>query len=203
MAEIAYHVARNEDELAGHFALRHAVFVEEQGLFEETDRDHHDPEALHIVAIDVAQGSVVGAVRCYPEKDGVWFGGRLAVMATYRHHASSIGARLCRLAVHEMEQRQVPRFIAHIQRQNVRFFQRMGWRKVGDTFLHRDQPHQLMEAPLREASEGKSSSASTAGTASHLPEQIQKTKLRHGDPEETGPHRAPPVQQQASTNHRA
>src|SRR5262245_14301281 len=70
-------LAANAVELAGHFAVRHAIFVVAQALFED-DRDEHDADALHAVA--VAGGEVIGAVRLYPVSETVWKGDRLAVL---------------------------------------------------------------------------------------------------------------------------
>jgi hypothetical protein len=49
-------------ELAAHFAVRRAVFVDAQRLFED-DRDERDADALHVVAL--AGDEVIGAVRLY------------------------------------------------------------------------------------------------------------------------------------------
>jgi len=62
--DLEVRLARTPEELAGHFRVREEVFVEEQGLFNGTDRDHWDEAALHIVA--VSGGEVLGAVRLYP-----------------------------------------------------------------------------------------------------------------------------------------
>lgn len=139
-------IVETEAERRGHFAVRHAVFVEEQALFEETDVDEHDDEAIHIVAVDRESGAVVGAVRCYEEGDGLWFGGRLAVLEDYRYNAIPVGPRLVKFAERVVRRRGCRRFLAYIQLQNVRFFERLGWRTVGEPVLHHGQPHQVMEA---------------------------------------------------------
>lgn len=148
MAHIVCKIAETEAELQGHFAVRQTIFVEEQALFGDSDVDEHDHEAVHLVAVDLDTGTVVGAVRCYPVGNDTWFGGRLAVLKAFRHDTSSIGPRLCRLAEKVVIERGCRRFLAHIQLQNVRFFERLGWRTVGDLELHCGVPHQLMEASL-------------------------------------------------------
>jgi hypothetical protein len=40
------------------------------------------------------------------------------------------------------------RFLAYVQPQNVRFFQRLGWTPIGDPEEYHGIPHQLMEADL-------------------------------------------------------
>lgn len=148
MASIIYKVAETEAEIQGYFAVRRAVFVEEQGLFEGSDIDEHDKESIHIVAVDSEIGEVVGAVRCYPNGDEVWYGGRLAVLSRCRRWAGLIGCRLVRQAEEAVRQRGCRRFLAYVQLQNVRFFQHLEWQTVSEPEVQHGVPHQLMEVSL-------------------------------------------------------
>jgi putative N-acetyltransferase (TIGR04045 family) len=151
MGEIICKIAETSDERAGHFAVRRAIFVEEQGMFTGTDVDEDDEYAIPIVAIVGETGAVIGAVRVYPAGGGIWYGGRLAVLPAYRRRAASIGANLCRLAEATVIAHGCHEFLAYIQIQNVRFFERLGWRAVGHPVLHYGQPHQTMAASLAAA----------------------------------------------------
>jgi putative N-acetyltransferase (TIGR04045 family) len=143
-------VASETAEIEAHFEIRRQVFVEEHGLFEGTDRDLHDNDGIHIVAC--LNGRIVGAVRCYPDEDGIWYGGRLAVHPDFR--TCNLGARLVRKAVETMEHTEgVTRFLARIQIQNVRFFRRLGWISLGEHFLYRGVRHQMMEKILDRCAE--------------------------------------------------
>ena len=143
--EITLKSAETDEELSGYYELRRQVFVLEQGLFEGTDADAHDAQAIPIVAL--RGGKVIGVVRCYPDRGGTWFGGRLAVHPD--HRAGALGARLVRRAVETVEARSdVRRFLAHVQSQNVGFFEWLGWMRLGEPFLLRGRKHQLMEWPL-------------------------------------------------------
>jgi putative N-acetyltransferase (TIGR04045 family) len=137
-------------EQAGYFAVRRAIFVEEQGLFHGSDVDEYDsdPTSLHLAAVRTDDGGVVGAVRCYTTGDDVWYGGRLAVLADYRRHPAAIGPNLCRLAEASVIERGCRRFLAYIQMQNVRFFDRLGWTSVGEPADYHGQLHQLMAASM-------------------------------------------------------
>jgi len=122
--------------------------VSEQGLFPITDRDAHDDQAIPIIA--EVGGRLAGVVRCYRQHGGAWSGGRLAVRPEYRTGVN-IGALLVRKAVELMRARpDVRRFLATVQFQNVRFFQRLGWRRLGKPFLLQGRKHQLMENKLHE-----------------------------------------------------
>lgn len=157
MGRVICKIAETEEERQGHFAVRHAVFVEEQGLFEDSDLDEYDRYAVPLVAVDRDSGAVVGAVRCYEAEEGVWYGGRLAVLKEARLDVNAIGPRLCKLAEKVVIERGCRRFLAYIQLQNVRFFERLGWQKVGEPALHFGQPHQVMQASLAAAKKTKKS----------------------------------------------
>jgi putative N-acetyltransferase (TIGR04045 family) len=90
---------------------------------------------------------VVGVVRCYPTHGGIWYGGRLAVHRD--HRTGQLGALLVKKAVETVRARSdVRRFLATIQLQNVGFFRRLGWVRVGHVVRLHGRPHQVMERPL-------------------------------------------------------
>jgi len=69
-------------EREGSYALRRAVFCEEQPIFNGDDRDATDDYAIPIVALSmlgVASDRVVGVVRIHEDAPGIWWGSRLAV----------------------------------------------------------------------------------------------------------------------------
>lgn len=132
-----------------YFALRHAVFVCEQRMFAESDRDAFDVGALHLVAMASSAGmfdEVVGVVRIYEQGAGTWYGGRLAVTPRYRR-SREVGSALTQAAVGAARGLGARRFLATVQRENVVFFERHGFRSLEPLDLC-GRPHQLMEAPL-------------------------------------------------------
>ena len=138
-------LAADAVELAGHFAVRRAMFVERQRLFVD-DRDERDVDALH--AVVVMGGEVVGAVRLYPLTGTLWKGDRLAVLPG--HHA---GADLVNFAVRTTAERGGSRMVAQVQVANVRFFERLGWVKDGEPAPYRGVMHQPMAIALSAASD--------------------------------------------------
>lgn len=141
-------LATSHWDVDGHFAVRHAVFVEEQGIFSGSDVDDRDfrPETLHAVA--TTGDLVVGAVRLYPtDGAGTWRGDRLAALADHRTRGT-LGARLVRFAVATAGRRGGTRMDALIQMPNVRFFQALGWSPCGELAVFHGVPHQPMDIPL-------------------------------------------------------
>jgi putative N-acetyltransferase (TIGR04045 family) len=140
-------VAAVEEELAAHFAVRHAVFVQAQGLFAGTDRDERDSlaDTLHVIAC--VEGVVVGTVRLYPFDDpGLWKGDRLAVLPSARVHR--LGGVLVRFAVRTAGEQGGARMVAQIQPANVRFFEHLGWTCDGEAAPYCGVIHQPMAIAL-------------------------------------------------------
>ena len=144
-------VAADPAELAIHFRIREEIFVREQALFGESDRDEHDasPDAVHVLALNGATAG--GTVRLYPlEEEGLWKGDRLAVLRGFRTYG--LGEQLVRFAVRTAGERGGRLMIAQVQPANVRFFEHLGWSKVGEPSEYVGTPHQKMAIPLgREA----------------------------------------------------
>jgi putative N-acetyltransferase (TIGR04045 family) len=142
-------IASEPWHLRGYHALRRAIFVEEQGLFDGSDVDEHDSLATPIVVLGHAAGmpdDVIGVVRIYPTRGGTWYGGRLGVCRTYRTRGI-VGSALVFAAVSTAHARGCTRFLATIQEGNVGYFERHGFRTVRSIEVC-DRPHRLMEADL-------------------------------------------------------
>lgn len=133
-------------QITEYFALRHLIFVQEQHLFQETDLDEIDQDAYPIVAIDTATDQVVGVVRIYEVEPFVWYGGRLGTHPDYRK-GWQIGKGLIEKAVTTANTWGCTQFLATVQLQNVRFFQRLHWKSLEEVMIC-DRPHHLMEADL-------------------------------------------------------
>lgn len=138
-------IAASEADLDGHHRARHRVFVEEQGIFHDTDRDMWDGLAIHVVA---ALGPlVVGSVRLYPlDEAGLWQGDRLAVLREARRLRA--GGPLVRFAVRTAGERGGRLMIAQVQTPNVPFFLHLGWSSVGRPADYHGVAHQRMCIPL-------------------------------------------------------
>lgn len=146
MSKYIIKIVETDDELKEYFRIRNGIFVKEQKIFAETDVDEHDPNATHIIAVEASSSNVVGVVRCYSKDGNTWFGGRLGALPDYRN--GRVGSRLVRFAVSTAKSKGCKKFLAYIQPNNVRFFQRLDWEKLGEPIIYQGMPHQLMEANL-------------------------------------------------------
>lgn len=140
--------AREAWERRDYYALRQAVFSDEQKLLAH-DKDSHDFRAIPIVALAHCCGvpdRVVGAVRIYEREPRLWYGGRLCVDREYRQHRL-IGQALVNEAVARAIDLGCRRFLATVQAQNEAYFHRLHWRSLEALELH-GMPHRLMQAEL-------------------------------------------------------
>ena len=153
---LACRAVSTAEELATHFRIRHQVFVIEQGLFRDADgsgsgwdRDVHDDDPATVHVVGLSDGVPCGTVRLYPvpEVPGRWKGDRLAVLDGHRSHG--LGAPLVRFAVATAGARGGREMEAYIQPANVRFFEWLGWRPIGELVSYAGIAHQRMLIGLR------------------------------------------------------
>ena len=131
------------------YLLRQRVFCQEQGLFEQHDRDDIDERARLLVALGSTAGcpeQVVGTVRIHREAGDIWYGSRLAVDRYFRRQGQ-LGPALIRLAVSSARALGCTAFYARVQHQNVPLFQRLHWRSLSSEQL-RGISHDVMQADL-------------------------------------------------------
>ena len=142
-----FQLAQSQQDIQAYFDLRQRIFCQEQALFSDHDQDDIDAMAYPIVAIDTeASNQVVGVVRIYEQQPRLWYGGRLGVHPEYRR-VGRIGKGLIYKAVTTANTWGCDRFLATVQLQNVRFFQRQHWHSLEEIMV-RDRAHHLMEADL-------------------------------------------------------
>ena len=143
MSALLCREAATPQELEICYAIRRQVFVDEQGLFATDDRDGHDEHAIHYMAL--AGDVIIGTVRIYCDSDGLWWGGRLAVLKRHRGRAGRLLIQAC---VERVRREGARQFSACVQQDNVAFFKTLGWVPVGETLCICDRPHQVMQATL-------------------------------------------------------
>ena len=145
--QIVYHSARTEDEKSQAFAIRHAVFVEEQRLFNGSDQDEHDRSAILLVARKIDR--IIGTVRIFPDDSqgsGHWIGGRLAVHRDFR--VFRVGACLVREAMRQVKKERLQGiFRAHSGKERA-IFPETRLVAVGPMETYCGHPHQPMLADL-------------------------------------------------------
>ncbi len=131
------------DDLGGCHGLRRAVFVEEQGVPEELERDGRDAEALHVLA--AWEGRPVGTARVLPKGDTGKIG-RVCVLDGMR--GKGIGQALIRAAVAELSTRGFSRAKLGSQVHAIPFYEGLGFRAEGPVYEEAGIPHRDMVLEL-------------------------------------------------------
>ena len=128
--------------------IRTRVFVEEQNVPVELERDSFDSVADHVlVSYD---GRAVGTGRVFPDPEHLEGArlGRVAVLKEYRRQGLGklIIEELLRLAAEKAE---YTRVIIHAQKAVVDLYAGLGFKRVGDGFVEAGIVHQEMIFTIR------------------------------------------------------
>ncbi len=127
-------------DLATCLALRHLVFVAEQGVPAEEEVDEHDPAASHFLARDGA--APVGTARVV-YLGGVAKIGRVCVLPAYR--GRGVGAALIEAALAHARGRGAPLSRLGAQVQAIGFYERLGFTVVSAPYDDAGIAHVDME----------------------------------------------------------
>lgn len=121
--------------------LRERVFVMEQGVPAELERDAKDPVCRHALAL-TADGDVIGTGRLLP--DGHI--GRMAVVAHWRD--VGVGGQMLEALVVEAIRLGFAEVILNAQISAIDFYRRHGFKAEGDVFIEAGIEHQTMRRRL-------------------------------------------------------
>lgn len=122
-------------------AVRDAVFVEEQQVPADLERDALDPLCTHVIARDV-EGRAIGTGRLAP--DGKI--GRMAVLRDWR--GRGVGLAMLRLLLRRAAEAGLAEVHLHAQVDAEGFYAAEGFIPVGERFEEAGIQHQAMQRPL-------------------------------------------------------
>ncbi|MBV2265042.1 MAG: GNAT family N-acetyltransferase [Thauera sp.] len=117
--------------------VRTEVFIVEQGVPEEIERDAFDVVCRHAIARD-ASGRVVATGRLLP--DGHI--GRMAVLCTAR--GAGVGGAVLQALIAEAARRGLREVALNAQTHALDFYRRHGFEAVGEVFMEAGIPHRAM-----------------------------------------------------------
>jgi predicted GNAT family N-acyltransferase len=131
MSDVRVRVARTEDDVRAALALRHEVFVVEQGVPEELEVDEHDRLATHLLA--ERDGELVATLRLVLES------------AARRRGTAAVRLREAERWARERDARAV---VLSAQTYAVALYAAAGYEARGDVYLDAGIEHVTMELPL-------------------------------------------------------
>lgn len=135
--------ARGDAERVAAFALRHEVFVVEQGVPIELELDEDDETALHLVALEGDE--LVGTCRIVSDGDRAKFG-RLVVARDAR--GAGIGSALLDEAERRARADGARQMVLTAQIAAMGLYERAGYTARGEVFLDAGIEHMTMEKAL-------------------------------------------------------
>ena len=127
------------DLMPAAYAVRHQVFVGEQAVPPELERDEFDDLAIHLVAL--RGDDVIGTLRIVVSGSSAKLG-RMAVLAAARK--GGVGARLMERAVEIARTMDVKEITLHAQLTAKEFYARLGFCEKGDVFEEAGIAHVAM-----------------------------------------------------------
>ncbi len=141
-------VETNSWQVLGNAAqgIRHAVFVEEQRIPAELERDPADTGCIHAVAFD-ADGQPMGTGRLLPLPDGVMKLGRLAVLRSWR--GRGVGQALLQALLDAARGQGAREVMLHAQQSAASFYLEAGFQPRGEEFMEAGIPHLEMVLALK------------------------------------------------------
>lgn len=137
---------RSEDEYQAALRLRRLVFVQEQGGPLEDEPDAYDASARHFVMLQ--EDEIIGAARIYHPEAGLTKIGRVCLLP--EHRGQGLGLLLMRELLRYAASPEAPKVVLDAQCYAIPFYERLGFRTVGEEFLDAGIPHRRMElSPAR------------------------------------------------------
>lgn len=138
-------VADDEADRVAAFAVRHEVFVEEQGVDEELEYDEHDADAIHFVAQDGDEP--IGAARLRELGDSVGKVERVAVVASRR--TDGVGRAVMMVLEDHARSLGLTTLKLHSQTHAAAFYRGLGYESHGEEFEEAGIPHVEMRKSLQ------------------------------------------------------
>jgi predicted GNAT family N-acyltransferase len=133
------------DEHQAIHRIRAAVFQDEQGISSSLEWDGLDEQCIHLVAKLDDEYVGVGRLREIKEAKTLKLE-RLAVLSSYRQQG--VGSEIVYTALAYSKAQRYRHMIIHAQVSTVEFYERLGFKRIGETFYEADIEHLKMEQDL-------------------------------------------------------
>ena len=147
MTDTEVRVVTTDAEREDAFAVRKAVFVDEQGVDEELEWDEYDePDSDAVHFVGYRDGDAVGAARLRAYEPGIGKVERVAVLESAR--GEGWGRRLMDALETVAERRGFERLVLHGQTSAEGFYHGLGYETTSDVFDEAGIPHVEMKKSL-------------------------------------------------------
>ncbi len=151
MAETRIAPAKGPGDLAAALAIREVVFIEEQAVPQDIERDDQDETAFHVLAMQgghaVGTGRLVTTQAPPDGEKGKWGRiGRMAVLAS--HRKGGVGRLILEALEQHAHSQGLDGIVLHAQVMSKGFYEREGYEPFGGVFDEAGMPHVRMSKSL-------------------------------------------------------
>lgn len=126
--------------------VRNLVFVHEQNVPQELEKDEFDSLSWHIIALYGDEVIATGRIYTAVEKLDTAKLGRVAVMRAYR--GRGIGRKIVNLLINKAKELKCSRIEIHAQSQVEAMYKKLGFKTTGSVFEEAGIKHVPMELQL-------------------------------------------------------
>lgn len=120
------------------FKIREQVFIREQGVPEDLEKDSSDRDAVHYILFD--EEKPIATARRRKTTNGIKLE-RFAVLSEYRNHG--IGSKVLHFVLEDLKNEDTTIYL-NSQEKAVPFYERYGFVKSGEPFMEAGIRHFLM-----------------------------------------------------------
>lgn len=151
MAEIRIGPAKGAGDLAAALAIREIVFIEEQAVPQDVERDDQDETAFHVLAMQgghaVGTGRLVATQVPPAGEKGKWGRiSRMAVLASYRK--GGVGRLILSALERYAHEEGLEGIVLHAQVMSKGFYEKESYQSFGAVFEEAGMPHVKMSKNL-------------------------------------------------------
>jgi predicted GNAT family N-acyltransferase len=134
-----FKVVTNLEDLIKVFVVRGIVFIEEQGVPYKVEHEEHDFLATHVLGEMDGEPFAAGRIRALREYAKLE---RVAIRKSYR--GKGLGHKLTEFMIIVAKEQGFKKFKVHAQSYMKDFYQKHGFKIVGDMFKEAGIDHYLM-----------------------------------------------------------
>lgn len=132
-----------KDQLKNCFDIRKIVFIDEQNVPPELERDEHDKSAVHVIGYLVNKPIATGRIRFIDNYGKLE---RVAVLKKYR--GQSYGTKIIKYMEKIILNKGFKRAVLNAQIHASDFYEKLGYQIVSEEFMDAGIPHVTMKKKL-------------------------------------------------------
>lgn len=126
--------------------IRYTVFCDEQGVIKSHEQDELDEPNMSKHIVLFIDEKPAATARFYKEPDGSYHVGRIAVYKEQR--GKDLGKKVVEIAHEEIKKLGGKTVLISAQIQAQGFYEKLGYKAYGDSYLEEDIPHTRMKIEL-------------------------------------------------------